>query len=109
MNAILDPRNDDCFDHSEAFKDLFHVYAADVITMKQVVDNLSTNGWGDPSVAEWKRIWVDFPCLEAVDRLPEGAKCVFMQYVLAQKKSSITGEDSRKKVRLVACQTLDTF
>ena len=109
MNAILDPRNDDCFDHSEAFKDLFHVYAADVITMKQVVDNLSTNGWGDPSVAEWKRIWVDFPCLEAVDRLPEGAKCVFMQYVLAQKKSSITGEDSRKKVRLVACQTLDKF
>ena len=43
MNAILDPRNDDCFDHSEAFEDLFHVYAADVITMKQVVDNLSTS------------------------------------------------------------------
>ena len=32
-----------------------------------------------------------------------------MQYVLAQKKSAVTGEDSRKKVRLVACQTLDKF
>jgi len=44
---------------------------------------MSTNGWGEPSVAERKRIWVDFPCLEAIDHLPEGAKCVFMKYVLA--------------------------
>ena len=33
MNAVLDPRNDGCFNHSEAFKDLFHVYASKVISV----------------------------------------------------------------------------
>ena len=77
-NAVLDPRNEDAFTHSDAFKELFHVYAADVITVKEVVKNLTTNDWLEPLIAEWKRITVDFPCLEAVDELPIGAKWVPM-------------------------------
>ena len=108
MNAVLDPRNDDAFKHSEAFKDLFHVYATKVIKIKEVMKNFDTNGWKDPVVAEWKRILVDFPCLEALDSLPPGAKVVTLMWVLNQKQAA-DGTDTRKKARLVACQTLDKY
>ena len=108
MNAVLDPRNDDAFKHSEAFKDLFHVYATKVIKIKDVMKNFDTNGWRDPVVAEWKRILVDFPCLEALDSLPPGAKVVTLMWVLNQKQAA-DGTDTRKKARLVACQTLDKY
>ena len=108
MNAVLDPRNDDAFKHSEAFKDLFHVYATKVIKIKDVMKNFDTNGWKDPVVAEWKRILVDFPCLEALDSLPPGAKVVTLMWVLNQKQAA-DGTDTRKKARLVACQTLDKY
>ena len=57
---------------------------------------------------EWKKQTVDFPCLEAVDDLPPGAKFVRLMWVLAQKQAA-AGHDTRKKARLVACQTLDKF
>ena len=79
MNAVLDPRNDDAFKHSEAFKYLFHVYAKKVIKIK----DLSTNGWKDPMIAEWKRILVDFPCLEALNSLPVGAKIVALMWAVS--------------------------
>ena len=53
MNAVLDPRNEVCFKKSEASKELFHVYAAKVISVKDVIGNVSSNGWVDPMVAEW--------------------------------------------------------
>ena len=40
MNAVLDPRNDDAFKHTEAFKDLFHVYATRVVKIKDVIKDL---------------------------------------------------------------------
>ena len=107
-NAILDPRNADGFKHSDAFKELFHVYAANVISVKDVIADAENNGWSAPLVAEWKRVTVDFPCLEPVEELPVGAKWVPMMWVLTQKKDAL-GRDTRKKGRLVACQTLDKF
>ena len=108
MNAVLDPRNEDCFQRSEAYNELFHVYAAKVISVKDVIGNVSSNGWAEPMIAEWKRILVDFPCLEAVDAVPAGHKWVPLMWVLAQKKNAL-GQDSRKKARIVACQTLDKY
>ena len=108
MNSVLDPRNDDAFKHSEAFKDLFHVYATKVVKVKDVIKDLSSNGWKDPMIAEWKRILVDFPCLEALDSLPAGSKIVPLMWVLNQKQAA-DGTDTRKKARLVACQTLDKY
>ena len=93
---------------SEAFNELFHVYAAKVISVKDVIGNVSSNGWAEPMIAEWKRILIDFPCLEAVDALPVGSKWVPLMWVLAQKKNAL-GQDSRKKARIVACQTLDKY
>jgi len=40
---VLDSRNDDAVKHSEAFKDLFHVYATKVVKIKDVIKDLSTN------------------------------------------------------------------
>ncbi len=108
MNAVLDPRNEDCFKKSEAFNELFHVYAAKVISVKDVIGEVSSNGWADPMIAEWKRILIDFPCLEAVDAVPAGHNWVPLMWVLAQKKNAL-GQDSRKKARIVACQTLDKY
>ena len=108
MNAVLDPRNDECFNKSLAFKELFHVYAAKAIRVKDVIKNATTNGWCDPMKAEWKRILIDFPCLEAISELPQGKKWVPLLWVLVQKKNSM-GTDTRKKARIVACQTLEKF
>ena len=69
---------------------------------------METNGWKYPLVAEWKRILFDFQALEAVDHLPEGHDCVPMIWVCSQKKNA-SGEDTRKKARLVAAQTLEKY
>ena len=55
---------------SEAYNELFHVYAAKVISVKDVIGNVSSNGWAEPMIAEWKRILIDFHSLEAVDAVP---------------------------------------
>lgn len=80
--------DDDAFKHSEAFKDLFHVYATKVVKISDVIKGLSTNGWKDPAIAEWKRILVNFPCLKALDSLPAGAKAVPLMWVLNQKQAA---------------------
>ena len=66
MNAVLDPRNEVCFKKSEASKELFHVYAAKAISVKDVIGNVSSKGWAEPKIAEWKSILIDFPCLEKI-------------------------------------------
>jgi len=98
MNAVLDSRNDDAVKHSEAFKDLFHVYATKVVKIKDVIKDLSTNGWKDPMIAERKRILVDFPCLEALNSLPVEAKIVELMWA---------GSPDAVKIMCSMCLQLD--
>ena len=57
---------------------------------------------------EWKRIFQEMPSIEPIedDELPEGAVTVPLLWVLVQKQSA-TGEDTRKKARIVASETLE--
>ena len=107
LDCLLDPDNEDCFSHSDKFKELFHRINAVSVPLKHALEHLD-DGWDKPMQDEWKRIFHEMPSIEPIedDELPEGAVTVPLLWVLVQKQSA-TGEDTRKKARIVASETLE--
>ena len=106
MECLLDPDNEECFNHSERYKALFHRINAVSVPLKDAMKCLEgENGWENPLVDEWKRIFVDMPSIEPLEELPDDVVTVPLLWVLVQKQSAL-GHDSRKKARIVAAETV---
>ena len=88
LDCVLDPENEDCFRYPDKFKELFQKVNAVSVPLRTTLENLD-DGWDQPMIDEWKRIWVDMPSIKPIedDELPHDAITVPLLWVLVQKKS----------------------